>query len=142
MIPLRRSRRFHEHRYSAYAGVSPLPADGEALRRTVAQEADRAVLRLLQDAADRSAAAEKRLRAAMKAGLFASVKPAKLRDALAEASTTGDPHALRAVIAEAGVKLQRAESKEAAKGRLSPARQRSSPARQRSSASDEASSPS
>ena len=129
------------HRYSAYAGVSPLPADGEALRRTVAQEADRAVLRLLQDAADRSAAAEKRLRAAMKAGLFASVKPAKLRDALAEASTAGDPHALRAVIAEAGVKLQRAESKEA-RGRLSPARQRSSPARQRSSASDEASSPS
>ena len=117
--------------------MSPLPADGEALRRTVAQEADRAVLRLLQDAADRSAAAEKRLRAAMKAGLFASVKPAKLRDALAEASTAGDPHALRAVIAEAGVKLQRAESKEAARGRLSPARQRS-----RSSASDEASSPS
>ena len=121
--------------------MSPLPADGEALRRTVAQEADRAVLRLLQDAADRSAAAEKRLRAAMKAGLFASVKPAKLRDALADASTAGDPHALRAVIAEAGVKLQRAESKEA-RGRLSPARQRSSPARQRSSASDEASSPS
>ena len=80
----------------------------------------------------------------MKAGLFASVKPAKLRDALAEASTAGDPHALRAVIAEAGVKLQRAESKskEAARGRMSPARQRSSPARQRSSASDEASSPS
>ena len=123
--------------------MSPLPADGEALRRTVAQEADRAVLRLLQDAADRSAAAEKRLRAAMKAGLFASVKPAKLRDALADASTAGDPHALRAVIAEAGVKLQRAESKEAgARGRMSPARQRSSPARQRSSASDEASSPS
>ena len=54
----------------------------------------------------------------------------------------GDPHALLAVIAEAGVKLQRAESKEAARGRMSPARQRSSPARQRSSASDEASSPS
>ena len=44
-------------------------------------------------------------------------------------------------IAEAGVKLQRAESKEA-RGRMSPARQRSSPARQRSSASDEAASPS
>ena len=100
------------------------------------------MLRLLQDAADRSAAAEKRLRAAMKAGAAASVKPAKLRDALADASTAGDPHALRAVIAEAGVKLQRAESKEPARGRMSPARQRSSPARQRSSASDEASSPS
>ena len=63
----------------------------EALRRTVAQEADRAVLRLLQDAADRSAAAEKRLRAAMKAGLFASVKPAKLRDA-AEARRLPQAH--------------------------------------------------
>ena len=100
-----------------YTGTRPTPAClrcRPTARRCGAPSRRRPTapcFRLLQDAADRSAAAEKRLRAAMKAGLFASVKPAKLRDALAEASTAGDPHALRAVIAEAGVKLQRAESK-------------------------------